>query len=68
MKFQLALRVKLSKANQDDTEEFMSPVIRNKQEAVLQAHEINEALDRAFPRIIEMLEKWTQRGLGWVVD
>ena len=68
MKFQLALKVKLSKANQDGTAEFTSPVLRNKQEAILQAHEIGEALDRAFPRIIETLEKWTQRGSGWVVD
>ena len=68
VKFQLALKVQLSKANHDGTEEFTSPVLRNKQEALLQAHEINETLDRAFPRILETLEKWTQRGSGWVVE
>ena len=47
VKFQLALRVQLSKANQDGTEDFTSPVLRHKQEAALQAHEIKEALDRA---------------------
>ena len=30
--------------------------------------EIKGALNQAFPRIQETLEKWTQRGSGWVVD
>ena len=68
VKFQLALWVQLSKASQDGTEEFTSPVLRNKQEGVIHAHEIGEVLDRAFPRINETLEKWTQRGSGWSVD
>ena len=46
----------------------MSPVMCHKQEAALQNSEIEEALNRAFPTIQETLEKWTQRGSGWVVD
>ena len=61
LKFQLALKVLLQKANPDGTEEYTDPVLRHKQEATLQAHEINEKLDRAFPRILDTLEKWTQR-------
>ena len=68
VKFQLALRVQLSKASPDGTEEYTDPVFEHKQEATLQAHERNETLDRAFPRILETLEKWTQRGSGWVVN
>ena len=41
---------------------------RHKQETLLQASEINEALNRAIPYLLELLEKWTQRALGWVVD
>ena len=68
VKFHLAHKVLLRKENPDGMEEYTDPVLRHKQEATLQAQEINEALDRAFPRIFEMLEKWTQRGSGWIVD
>ena len=67
-KFQLALKVQLRKDNPDGSEEYMSPVMRHKQEAALQNSEIEEALNRVFPTIQETLEKWTQRGSGWVVD
>ncbi|KAK3738125.1 hypothetical protein RRG08_027738 [Elysia crispata] len=67
LKFQLAIKVELVKVNPDGSEEFMEPIIRHKQEAVLQESEIATALEEAFPRLLETLEKWTQRGSGWVV-
>ena len=68
VKFQLALKVKLRKTKPDGIEEYTDPVLRHKQEALLKADEINAALDKAIPHILELLEKWTQRGSGWVVD
>ena len=68
IKFQLALKVQLQKESPDGTEEFTDPVLHHKQEALLQASEIKEALDKAIPHLLELLEKWTQRGSGWVVD
>ena len=67
LKFQLALKVELVKVNPDGSEEFMEPIIRHKQEAVLQKNEIKAALEESFPRLMETLEKWTQRGSGWMV-
>ena len=68
VKFQLALKVSLRKDKPDGSEEYTSPVLRHKQEAVLQEGEIKESLNRAFSNIQELLEKWTQRGSGWAVD
>ena len=68
VKFQLALKAQLRKDNLDGSEEYVSPVMRHKQEAALQNSEIDGALNQALPAIQEMLEKWTQRGSGWVVD
>ncbi|MEW8444567.1 MAG: hypothetical protein AB2661_11820, partial [Candidatus Thiodiazotropha sp.] len=62
IKFQLALRVQLRKDNPDGSEEYTDPVLRHKQEALLQA------LNKAILHLVELLEKWTQRGSGWVVD
>ena len=67
MKFQLALKVDLVKVNPDGSEEYTDPILRHKQEAVLQKSEIKAALDEAFPRLLETLKKWTQRGSGWAV-
>ena len=67
MKFQLAIKVDLVKVNPDGSEEYTDPIIRHKQEAVLQKNEIKAALEEAFPRLLETLEKWTQRGSGWAV-
>ena len=53
--------------NSDGSEEYTDPVLRHKQEAVLQKSEIKAALQQAFPRLLETLEKWTQRGSGWSV-
>ena len=50
VKFQLAMKVQLSKANQDGTEEYTDPVLQHKQEATLQAHEINEDTGQCFPQ------------------
>ena len=68
VKFQLALKVQLRKDNPDGSEEYTDPVRRHKQAALLQASEINEDLNRAILYLLELLEKWTQRGSGWVVD
>ena len=68
MKIQLALQVELRKARADGSEEYTAPVFRHKQEAILEASEIDGVLGKAFPVIQEMLEKWTQRGSGWVVN
>ena len=68
IKFQLALKVQLRKVNPDGSEEYTDPVLRHKQETLLQASEINEDLNKAIPHLLELLEKWTQRGSGWVVD
>ena len=68
VKFQLALKVRLRKDNPDGSEEYTDPVLRHKQEALLQESEIKGALNEAFQRVLETLEKWTQRGSGWVVD
>ena len=67
LKFQLALKVELVKVNPDGSEEYMEPVLRHRQEAVLQENEIATALEEAFPRLQETLEKLTQRGSGWMV-
>ena len=67
-KFQLAFKVQLRKKNPDGSEDYTDPVLRHKQEAILQKSEIKGALNQAFSRIQETLEKWTQRGSGWVVD
>ena len=67
MKFQLALKVELVKVNPDGSEEYTEPILRHKQEAVLQESDITAALEEAFPRLLEILEKWTQRGSGWAV-
>ena len=58
-KFQLTLKVQLRKDNPDGSEEYIDPVLHNKQEALLQASEINEDLNKAIPHLLELLEKWT---------
>ena len=63
IKFQLALKVQFQKDNSDGSEEYTDPVLRHKQEAILQNSE-----NQAFPTIQETLDMWTQRGSGWVVD
>ena len=68
VKFQLALKVSVCKQGQDGTEEFTDPVLRHKQKALFQASEIKATLDEAISHLLELLEKWTQRGSGWVVD
>jgi len=68
VKFQLALKSQLWKPQSDGSEEYTDPVVRNKQEAVLNEDGIKEALHRAFPRILETLEKWTNKGSGWIFD
>ena len=67
VKFQLALKVSLRKQVPDGSEEFTNPVLRHKQKALLQTSEIKEALDEAISHLLELLEKWTRKGSGWVV-
>ena len=68
IKFQLALKVQLRKDNPDGSEEYTDTVLRHKQEALLQARKINEDLNKAISHLLELLEKWTQGGPGWMVD
>ena len=49
IKFQLALKISLRKDRPDGAEEYLDPVLRHKQEALMRAGEINEALDKALP-------------------
>ena len=48
--------------------ERTTPVLRHRQEAMVGADDAEETLDRATPHILELLEKWTQRGSGWAVS
>ena len=68
VKMQLALKVSLRKGQLDCAEKYIDPVLRHKQEVLFQAREISEALDIAFPSILETLVKLMQRVSRWVVD
>ena len=68
VKIELAPKVELRRDNPDGSEEYTDPVLRHKQEALLQASEINEDLNRVIPYLLELLKKWTQGGSVWVVD
>ena len=57
IRFQLALKVQLRKDNPDGNEEYTDPVLRHKQEALLQASEINKDLNKVIPQLLELLEK-----------
>ena len=59
IKFQLALNVQLRKTGPDGTEEYTDPVFHHKQKVILQPSEVDGALDKAIPNILELLEKWT---------
>ena len=50
--FQLALKVQLRKDNTDGSEKYTDPVLCHKQEALLQASEINVDLNRAIPHLL----------------
>ena len=65
IKFQLVLQVELQKTSQDGVVERTTPMLRHRQEAVVGTDDAEETLDRAIPNILELLEKWTQRGSGW---
>ena len=67
VKFPLALKEAFRKDGPDGAEERVEPVLRHKQSALLQPSEIGAALDVAVPRLLETLERLTQRGSGWVV-
>ena len=67
IKFQLSLKVELEKTSQDGVVESTTPVLRHRQEAVFGDDE-EEAVDRAIPNILELLENFTQRGSGWAVS
>ena len=50
IKFQLALKVQLRKDNPDGSEEYTDPVLRHKQEAILQNREIKGPSIKLSPR------------------
>ena len=67
VKFQLALKVLFQKEKIDKEGKewvYMPAVFWHKQEAALQAQEIDGALGMAFPYILETLEQWTSLGSG----
>ena len=49
IKFQLALKVQLRKDNPDGSGEYTDPLLRHKQEALLQVSQINEDLNKDIP-------------------
>ena len=53
LKFQLARKVELVKVNPEGSEEYFEPVLRHRQETVLQENEITAALEETFPRLQE---------------
>ena len=72
IKFQLALTINLRRVRPEDgSKEPGCVTLWCKQEVLLQAAgtaEIKEVLDKVFPYILEILEKSTQNGSGWMVD
>ena len=58
IKFQLALKVQLRKDNPDGSEEYTDPVLRHKQEAILQNSEIEGPSIKLSPRS-KKLWRWT---------
>ena len=49
-------------------EEYTDHVLQNNQEVILNTSDVNESFNKAESRSLELLEKWTKRGSGWVVD
>ena len=68
VKFQLALKVQLRKDNLDGIEECTDPVLRNKQEALLQASEINEDLNKAIPSWSCLKRRRREGRGGWSTE
>ena len=52
IKFQLALKVVFLKETADDHKEYIEPMLRHKQDPLLQVSEIDGALEKAFPHIL----------------
>ena len=68
IKVQLSLKLELQKDLADGTIEFANPVLRSQQIPLLNESDIDETLDTVFPKLQESLEKWTNKGSGWVVN
>ena len=64
IKLQLALKVQLRKDNPDGSEEYTDPVLRQKQETLLQASEINEDLSKAILHLLCCLKSGRREGRG----
>ena len=64
----MAVEVELQKDGPNSTEVLTIPIFRTKQIAILQAHEISQALLDAFPGLLRRLENFTNEGSGWVVS
>ena len=67
IKYQLAVKVNLSKSNSDRVE-YTDPHLRNKQEVITESNAISSSLDHSFQVMQETLERFTHRGSGWSVD
>ena len=70
VKFQLAVEIELRKDRSNGTEVITVPVsvFRTKRIALLQPHDIPQALHEAFPRLLRRLKNFTNEGSGWVVN
>ena len=68
IKFNLALSVKLIKHKTDGGQEITHPIFRLKHEALFTQSDITTALDKAEPKLTESLERYTNKGSGWVVE
>ena len=68
VKFQLAVEEELRKDALNGTEVLTVPVFHTKQIALLQAHEIPQAIHEAFPGLIRRLGNFTNEGSGCVVN
>ena len=66
IKFQLAVQVELYKTKTDGTNEITTPILNHMNKIILQIDEIDDALKRVFPVLLERLEKWVNEGSGWI--
>ena len=68
VKSRLVLDIKLRKDKENGQTEYLRALLRSKQATILQAHEIDEELNKAFPTILERLEVFTNESSGWAVE
>ena len=68
IKAQIVVRLELQKEKSDGIMEFAAPYLSSNQIPILNESEIEEKLDETIPKLQENLEKWTNKGSGWVVN